>query len=227
MKRTVVLTAGMLALGMAGWVGSRLAAQQAGSGAPAPQTVSEPRTRIALLNLAYVIKNYRKWESFQAEIKGNVKEFEGRVQLKQKAMEELAKHAGDPKTTQEQRDNDQHEITKLKREIEDVNNEGKTYLVKKSDDQMVIIYREVQDAATRYAVAHNFELVLHYSDATTQADYYGAANILGKLQARACMPLYATPGLDISREVVTALNAHYGATPNAGTSSNPRPPSGN
>jgi Skp family chaperone for outer membrane proteins len=195
-------------LGLAGHLGSHLRAQQAGN-APAAPAFTEPRTRIALINLAYVIKNYKKTETFQAEIKAEFKSYEARAQAKQTEMEKLAKHASDPATTGQQRDADQAEMTKLKREIEDLNNEAKKSIGKKNDEQMVILYREIQDAAQRYAMAHNFDLVLHYIDAVTQADYYSPGAIARKLQSSACMPMYQAPGLDISREVVMALNASY------------------
>ena len=208
MKRTVVFTAGIWALGLAGYLGSHARAQQPGN-APAAPAAAEPRTRIALINLAYVIKNYKKTETFQAEIKAEFKSYEGRVQAKQTQLEQLAKHATDPGTTAQQKEADGAEITKLKREIEDLNNEAKKVLSKKNDEQMVILYREIQDAAQRYAVAHNYDLVLHYIDAVTQADYYSPGAIARKLQSSACMPMYQAPGLDISMQVVMALNASY------------------
>jgi Skp family chaperone for outer membrane proteins len=213
-KRTVVFTAGVLAIGLAGYLGSQLRAQQPTAAGTAQPTAAEPRTRVALLNLAYVIKNYTKWKTFQDEIKGDFKNFDARVQAKQKIMEETGKR---PATTPEQQDAVKAEITKLKREVEDINNEAKMVLGKKSDEQMVILYREIQDAAQRYAMAHNFELVLHYTEATTQADYYSAANIARKLQAGGLVPLYQVPGLDISREVVMALNAAYARQAPQGT----------
>lgn len=212
MKRTTfALTASVLALGVVGYCGTRLWAQAAATVPATRPAVAEPRTRVALLNLAYVIKNYKKWEGFQAEIKANFKDFELKVQAKQKMMEDYAKQIQDPKSTAtaDQKEAYAKEITKLKREIEDINNEAKGYLGTKSDNQMVILYKEVQDAAQRYAVAHNYEMVLHYTDAVTQQDYYSPANIARKLQAGALMPLYATPGLDISQEVVIALNSAY------------------
>jgi Skp family chaperone for outer membrane proteins len=226
-KRTVAFTAGVLALGLAGYFGSYLRAQQA---APAHPTYAEPRTRIALINLAYVIKNYTKTKTFQDEIKGEFKTYETRAQVKQGQMEKLQKDAADPKTTPEQRENFQRDFLKLKREVEDITAESKSALGKKSDEQMVILYREIQDAAQRYAMAHNFDLVLHYIDATTQADYYAPASIVRKLQSPACMPLYTAPGLDISYEVLNALNASYRSNAAQNTPASAPPtsrPSGN
>jgi Skp family chaperone for outer membrane proteins len=222
-KRTVVITAAVVTLALAVYAGAQLRAQQP---TPARAPAAEPRTRIALLNLAYVIKNYKKTESFQAEIKAEFKNYEARAQAKRAQMEQLAKHASDPKTTPEQRESDEKTITQLKREMEDINAEAKSVLGKKGDEQMVILYREIQDAAGRYAVAHNFEAVFHYLDATTQQDYYSPNMIVRKLQSPSLMPMYQAPGLDISVEVVMALNASYVShNPNAGAS-NSRP-SGN
>ena len=66
-----------------------------------------------------------------------------------------------------------------------------------------------QGAAQRYAVAHNFEAVFHYQDATTQQDYYSPYMIARKVQSPSLMPIYQAPGLDISYEIVMTLNAAY------------------
>ena len=211
MKRTVAIAAGALTFALAGVFGSHLWAQQAGSGT-ATQTrpaAPEPRTRIALLNLAYVIKNYKKFDTFQSEIKSEFKNYEARAQAKQAQAEQVAKHLQDPKTTAEQREADDKMIKQLKREIEDLNAEAKSALGKKQDEQLVILYREIQDAAQRYAVAHNFEAVFHYQDATTQQDYYSPYMIARKVQSPSLMPIYQAPGLDISYEIVMTLNAAY------------------
>jgi Skp family chaperone for outer membrane proteins len=194
-------------MGLAG-IGLYARAQQPAAQTTRP-TYAEPRTRVALLNLAYVIKNYKKTQTFQEEIKIEFKKYEERAQFKNKQMEELTKHASDPKTTPEQREADANEMKKLKREVEDINAEAKNILGKKGDEQMVILYREIQDAAQRYAVAHNYEAVFHYIDATTQQDYYSPGAIARKLQTPSLMPMYQAPGLDISMEVVMALNAAY------------------
>jgi Skp family chaperone for outer membrane proteins len=213
-KRTVVWTAGLLAAVLAGHA-ARVEAQQPGTAAAPARATAEPRTRVAIINLLYVLKNYKKYDAFQAEMKDTFKRYDDQVRTMQLKIEALAKHAQDPKTTPEQREADEKEATNLKRQIEDINKETKVTLGKKSDDQMVILFREVQDAATRYAMAHNFDMVLHYTDAAVTADYYTAQNIARKIQSGGLMPLYWTRELDISYEVVNALNAHYQGTTQA------------
>src|SRR5262245_4205815 len=63
-KRTVILAAGAVALSAALYVGNLWAQTGARPGtapAPAPApAAAEPRTRVALINLTYVIKHYSK-----------------------------------------------------------------------------------------------------------------------------------------------------------------------
>jgi Skp family chaperone for outer membrane proteins len=211
-----VFTAGLLAVGLAGYFGSQLRAQQGGT-APA-RPAAEPRTRVAIINVNYVFRNYDKFKTFQEELKAEFKTYETRAQPKQKQMEASAAQAQDPKLTPEQREAALREAQRIKRELEDLAADAKMALTKKEAEQMVILYREIQDIAHRYALAHNFDLVMTYNEAVTQADYYSPANIQRKLNAVGLMPLYYDPGLDISQQVMIALNASYRSTaPQAGT----------
>ncbi len=203
MKRTVLLAASVLALGAVLHVG-RLPAQNP---AAAPAAAPAPRTRIALLNLTYVLKNYDKFKTFQDEIKRAFQPFQDTDRKKKAEAEVLAKEIQGLTPQQEP---SREELTKklknLQREVQDNNENAKAYLQKKGDEQMKILYLDIMDAAQRHARAHDFELVLHYNDATNRDDWISAPNIARKLQAGALMPLYAVPGLDISKEVVDSLN---------------------
>src|SRR5207249_4759439 len=85
--------------------------------------------------------------------------------------------------------------------------EAKKGLGRKSDEQMVILYKEVREACARYAKGNDIEMVMHYNDALAGApEFDSAANVARKMQAGAFMPMYITPGLDISEEILTLLN---------------------
>jgi hypothetical protein len=52
-------------------------------------------------------------------------------------------------------------------------------------------------------------VVLQYYDAdekTHAAEFWSPTNVARKLQASGCMPMYIAPGLDISEEIIEALN---------------------
>jgi hypothetical protein len=69
-------------------------------------------------------------------------------------------------------------------------------------------------------------MVLSYNDATSSQEYWSPMNIMRKLQQGACTPLYFTRGMDISADVVNALNQAYGRTAPAGTTPGAAPATG-
>ncbi len=59
-------------------------------------------------------------------------------------------------------------------------------------------------------MAHGFDLVVHYNDVPADsAEFFSPVNVSRKIQAGAFIPLYIAPGMDITQEVVTALNETY------------------
>jgi Skp family chaperone for outer membrane proteins len=213
-KKSICLMGGLVAVGVMCYVG-HLWGQQAAPAAAAP------RTRVALINLTYVIKNYEKYKNFQNEIKDAFKPFQGRDTDLKNQGQALAKEMSDPKTSPSRREEIELKLKQLQREVEDNNATAKLQLGKKSDEQMKILYMDVFDAAQRYAASHEFDLVLHYNDATTREEYFSPQNIARKLQSGALMPLYAAPGMDISTDVVNSLNYNLrpagGAVPAGGS----------
>ena len=151
-------------------------------------------------------------------MKAIAKPYQDRDLEKVTARDKLVKEAQDPKCTAERREQIEKDVKRLERERQDNKTDYDAAMNKKSDESLKILYMEIQDAATRYAQAHNFDLVLHFNDATTRERYYSGPFIRGKMQPTVCMPLYAAAGMDISSQVVDALNSAYRRTaPTAGT----------
>jgi Skp family chaperone for outer membrane proteins len=210
-KKTVLAGGGLVALGVLCYVGSMWA--QAQQTSPPVQAAAAPRTRIALLNLTFVIKNYEKYVHFQAEIKKTIDPFQGSLMDLHKKAEELrAKFEAAAKTAQPMsRDDFDRQAKELQRKKEDLEAEAKMMISKKSDEVMKILYLDVVRAAQGYAQSRDFDLVLHYNDATNEAEYVSVQNIARKLNTGALMPLYAGAGMDISKEVVALLNYNLGS----------------
>jgi Skp family chaperone for outer membrane proteins len=208
-KRTFIVAVGLLALGVIICAG-RLTAQSGGT-APAAAT---PTTRIALLNMTYVMKWYGKFTTYQNELKQLLQPAQDKDKGLRAQADQLMKEVAKPGTTQADQEKMQKDLKEIKRAIEDNDLAARALLTKRSDEQMKVLYLDVVEAASRYARAHNFELVLHYNDAITREDFLGPANIGRKLQNGALMPLYAVQGLDISKEVVENLNYAMGQNTN-------------
>jgi Skp family chaperone for outer membrane proteins len=175
--------------------------------APAKEKAAvRPRTRVALLNISYVVKYYDKFKSYQEEMKAAFKPFQDRDKELKTQLEELTKHAADVTLPVDRRDALAEKAKKAKQAIEDNGKEAKALIGKKTDEQMKAIYLDITEAVRRHATAHDLELVLHYNDATTREDSLSPPNIARKLQAGSLLPVYAAPGLDITKDLVEEMN---------------------
>jgi Skp family chaperone for outer membrane proteins len=204
-NRKVALAAAVAALGLAVYLGSRLWAQP-----PAGAVQAPAQTKVALVNLVQVIKNYHKYKTFEDEQKNLAKPFEERNKALQENLKQWQKVLENPGSTPQDKEKAEKEIKERKRQIEDNVAEFKRALGKRSDDQLVQLYREVEDATQRYAGNNGFSVVLQYNEPPVAAERYSAMNIQRKLQAAAatgcCIPVFIAPGLDITDGVVANLN---------------------
>ena len=205
MKKAWIIAAGMLVLGGAIYVSSHLMADP-------PAASRAPQTRIALCNLSAVIKGYKKYQNFQTEIKGEVEKFQAKDKEIRKNIDSCVKAIQDPATATDKKAEYEKWLTAYKHQLEDNTAEGKAVLGKKSDDQMVILYKEVREVAQRYAASQGIELVLHYNDADEKGEpaiFSSPANVARKMQAGACMPLVIAPGMDITDTLIGMLNTAH------------------
>lgn len=215
MKKAVLAVGAILAL-VALWYVAPLSGQ---TQPPAnnPQAAATPaaplRTKIAILNLTYVIKNYDKYKRFQDEIKVFIDPFQKKDAELRAKLESLKKEAATmPGKGQASGEELEKQAREIQRQLEDNAAEIKLKLGKRSDEEMKIVYQDVCLAAQSYARSHDFDLVLHYNDAVTESDYLSAQNIARKLNTGALMPLYFQRNMDISQAVVELLNYNVSAT---------------
>lgn len=219
MKRTVIFLAGMATVGSAIWFGSRLAAQaQPPAPAPAPAVAPRPlQTRIGLMNMVQVLKNYKKFTAIEENIKKRASELEKELEPFRAELVRLRQLAQAPNTSQEEHEKIEQRMRQLQVDAQNKEDLAKKELVKMNGEAALMIYKEVEAAVSLYARSNNLELVLFYNDAVTEQDYYHPVNLQRKLtQPAAVMPIFVTPGMDISNQIVSNLNARYAPTANAG-----------
>jgi Skp family chaperone for outer membrane proteins len=202
-KRKLTVLFGMLGLAVAIGVSSLGRAQNP----PAPGGGPTLQTRIALINLAQVFKGYQKVTNFANENKQMLQPYQDKAKTISVQIEAHTK-ALEQKDLQEARRAElEKNRTAYTRQMEDLSNEAKLLFTKKNEEQMLIVYKEVMDAAQRYAVSHGYELVMHYNDVPTSSpEFYSAGNVSRKIQAGACIPMYTAPGMDITDGVIQMLN---------------------
>jgi Skp family chaperone for outer membrane proteins len=225
-RKWIIATVGVAAAAALVYVGTLWAEQPAAPAAPA-HAATAPRTKIALLNLTYVISYYEKYKAYKDSMKTQAQPYEDRIKKDQAEYELLNKEmAGPTPPTEARRQEIETKMKADKRDVQDANDEAKAKLAKEASDQMVVLYKEVQAAAMNYAVAHDFDLVFQYNEPLDPKDYYSPGNIARKMEAGALIPLHYSPGMEISQDVLGMLNAKYRQTgaapaPAAGTPTAP------
>jgi Skp family chaperone for outer membrane proteins len=168
----------------------------------------QPMVTTAYINLAVVVKGYDRYKHFTDEMKEDVSDTETRVNKLKAQLQASAKELSEPDLTPEDKKTIERRITQQQRRLEDLMKEGREMIGKKTDQHMVLIYRDIQEEVARYAKAHGIEAVLHYNDAPSDSkDYFTPQNVARKMQAGALTPVYLAPGLDISDKIVKELNA--------------------
>jgi Skp family chaperone for outer membrane proteins len=205
-----MLVLGMLTLGTAICVSSMTRAQ---NGVP----VSGSTSRIALVNLAAVFKGYDRVKSFYEENKRYLQPMQDEAKKIVVQIEVHQKELEKKDLPENLRSQYEKNVVTYKRQLEDITNDAKSKFGKKSEEQMVIVYKEISEFVERYAVSQGYELVMHYNDVPHELpEYWNPGNINRKIQAGACIPMYMKPGIDITKNVTDLLNETYKRSVTAG-----------
>src|SRR5262249_29710045 len=149
----------------------------------------EPKVTTAYFNLTVVVKGYDRYKQFTQEMKEEVADTETKVNKLKGQMQSASKELTDPDLTPDDRKAIERRITQYQRRLEDMMKEGREFIGKKTDEELVVIYRDIQECVARYAKAHDIEVVLHYNDAIPDSkEYYSPQNVARKVQAGALVP---------------------------------------
>jgi Skp family chaperone for outer membrane proteins len=212
-KRIVGLLAGVATLGVGVYWTSHLWAQQ-GNYPQNRGTMAPLQSKVYVINLGQVIKNYAKFKSFEEQLKAESQTINRDLENKRAQAIAKQKEIENPALSPAAKDELVKEVKRMERDMQEIVEDAKQKIAKREFDNLVQIYREVQAAVETYARAYAIELVLQYSDAVG-ADVYTPANFQHKLSNRACMPIYVDPRMDITEPVTAMLNqklASSGAT---------------
>jgi len=218
--RKLFALAGIAALGLAAYVGSRLHAQpqynqvqQTNALSPAGAT----RTNIGVINLQAVIKNYQKWIYFENAYKNGYKHYNDQFEAIRTQALPLKQQLDKLPEGSPDRENIQEQLKRYERQIQDLSEQAKKQLGKYRDDQVVAIYREVKDAVAACAAARHIDVVLHFNEPMAPAELYHPEVIKVKMANPSCVPLYVAPEVDLTATVTEMLNRRLGG--NAGSTS--------
>ncbi len=220
MKTTFTCVAGVIAL-VSGIGAGRAVAQQGGppirqtsstqppASAAQPMASALPGTRVGVVNINMVLKEYKKAQALNNAIKQDVTQYGQQLEKLKKQMTDLQGEMAKPQTTPPQKEQIEKQIRNLQFQLQDLDNEARKNIGKKQGEIAVQIFKEVEGVIRAVATSNGFDLVLSYPDSTDPNDAYSQDNVVRKLAAQAAMPLFHKPHIDLTDAVIKTLNASY------------------
>jgi Skp family chaperone for outer membrane proteins len=226
----MLIVGGLLALASTVYVGTRLWAQ----GTTTTPVVAPAQTRVAFVNVGLVFQKYEKYVLYKKEMEKTIEPFRAEAETYKKEILQWQRDLEntDPSRTPKGFNKEQwlEGVKDRKRKLEDLNSRVGKLISQKSEQQLVQLYNEINEAIKAHALDRGFQVVLSYSDPSNlPANTFPA--ISRKLQSMegtgALNFMYIAPGLDISQAVIDTLNRRYTTpTANGGTSTGLQPTGG-
>jgi len=170
----------------------------------APNPADSPH-RIALIDMARVFKQYKKFENLREELKAELQKSE--EQFKGLA-EQIRKQQNDLKGFKEGTD----EFSRTEKNILALTTKAETYrksaqrdLIRREAQIYKTVYLEVADVVQKYASHFNYTLVLRFS----ADDVEVSENPEDVMRGLNRQVVYYRPSDDITNAIVGYLNKHY------------------
>lgn len=198
----VAVLSGVLAFPATAW--GQGAARPAAAGAAAP-AASTAQHKVGLIDMAYVFKNYKKFDELRADLKTEIEDGEAKmkamveqiqgIQAKMKAMVEGSE-----------------DFTKAEKQLAGTSAEAEAFrrsmqrdFLKKESQIYHTVYMEVSDAVKKYAEHFQYTLVIRF----TREDL-NTENPQELIQGMNRQVVYHRGEDDITLSVVEFLNRKYG-----------------
>jgi Skp family chaperone for outer membrane proteins len=209
-KRTILLVAGLAALAAAAYFGNQLRAQQGPAAGAAP--TASGGTRIAIVNIGTVFAKYEKAKAIKDEMQTTLKPYKDKADKWRAEMIQYQEFITKKQFDKYKEEDLQKAILERKRAMEDLDRELRPVIGKKQEEQLVQLWKEVNQHITRYGSSQGFHIVMGYGDPVDPKELDTFPNINRKMQGMdlgGVCPLYVANGLDITNDVVLSLNATY------------------
>ncbi len=187
---------------------------------PAPQTAAAPK--VAVVNIGKVFQQYSKAQTFKKEMEETLKPYKDAAKAIQAHVVKLTEE-GKAEKDQQRREAYDKAITENRRKLEDMDRDVRKLVGKKQEEQLQVLWRDVNNIVKAYSNTNGIQIVMGYGDPTEAMEIEGIPNIGRKMNALdmgSTVCLYSAPGTDISDGVIATLNHYYGQASTAAPTSN-------
>lgn len=200
MKRIFTCLAAFLALT------ASATAQAPAGGAPAPAATPRPQ-RIVIVNIAKVLRDYKKANTRGADITVKRQAYVTRVTKLRDELAEVNKLFNMSQVPDDKKKL-QEKALGIQRQVEDIDREAQLELTKLSNETIVQVYQEIKGVIADIATTNNLDMVLCYPAASKTEDEATPQVAQLMLQTPAMIPFYHK-GMDVTEVVIKTLNGRY------------------
>lgn len=161
--------------------------------------------RIALIDMARVFKNYKKFEAMREELKGELSKSEERFKAMTETVKQETQQMKGFKEGTPEYSNLEKSILNHTSQMEAFRKSQQRDLIRKEAQIYKTIYLEVSDAVEKYAQHFNFTLVLRFS----ADELVGQENPEDVMRGLNRQVVYYRPSEDITNAICDFLNKRY------------------
>jgi Skp family chaperone for outer membrane proteins len=183
----------------------------------AGQSVNDPvqpvgATRVAVINVGYVFHHYDKAIRLKKEIDDLLAPAKREAQqiIESAKGMQAAIASGDFRAAS--KDEYEAKLNAAKTKLEEMDKTIKAQIGKRQEDNLMVLWREVQEATRLYATKQGLQVVIGYGDPMEMRDIDGFPNVNRKMQAMdlgSSVPLFVGERVEIAEGVTELLNKRY------------------
>ncbi len=207
--KKMILLATVLAVLVAGtYCGASLFAQGTTPTPPTTPTAATG-TKVGVVNVGYVFSKWKRAQRMKAELEHAAEPYNQKAKKLQEEMSKWDAEVRKGGLNKNEVDIRNDAIEKNKRELTDLAKEMRKVLGKKSEDDLVMLWKESNQCITKVSEHYGFSIVFGYGDPLDKGLMDLFPNINRKMNAMdggATLPLYVHASADLSDPVAQTLN---------------------
>lgn len=207
MKRVYLFLAALAGLSGAIYLAGRATAQGPGGGAPPAATARQDSPRVAVFNVAKLMKDFNKWQ-YHAVTMNNERITAATELLKLKNQIDKYREQMEKETQKDKIEQWKKAIIDTQRQFEDREGFYKQDLDAKAAKHLKELFADVNAAVAGIVERNGYDIVFAYPEATTAQEADTQMYIDLKMRPPAAMPFYVSPRIDITDVMTKTLNEY-------------------
>ena len=169
-------------------------------------------TKVAVVNIGYLFSKYERASACKKEVENSLVELKAEAKRLTESLNAWQAILQKGDLSAAKKELYEEKMINARRRLEDMNRTAGQTLGKSSENNLIVLWKDVRAAVKEYATKNGIELVIAHGDPIDRELLDLFPNINRKMQAMdhgGSLPLFFTPGVDISAGVVELLNRQY------------------